>query len=166
MFRRCVVCHWPCYVGRWRVGRSVMRRCSLIILSVVAGVVVTVMVIANPVVSTILRSEQHALLSDRMMLISLKERGTSQLLTFPVNYLREMNTVYVGCDSGWWKHLEGGAEVRMRIEGSDLTGWATPILDDPDRISTGFKKLRPSTYKWALWREAVFVEIQIQEAAH
>ena len=137
----------------------------MIILSVLAGVAVTVTVIANPLVSTILRSERHALLSDRIMLITLKERDTSNLITFPVNYLREMNTVYVGCDFGWRKQLEGGAEVRLRIEGNDLIGWATPILDDPDRSSAGFKKLRPSTYKWALWTGAVFVEVQIQEGA-
>jgi len=32
-----------------------------------------------------------------------------------------------------------------------------------DRISTGFKELRPSTYKWALWTEAVFIEVRIQK---
>jgi hypothetical protein len=49
----------------------------LIILSVLAGVVVTVTVMANPLVSTILRSEQHALLSDHVMRITLKERDTA-----------------------------------------------------------------------------------------
>lgn len=64
-----------------------------------------------------------------------------------MDYLREGNSVYVGCDSGWWKHLEGGAEVRMLIKGTELVGWAMPILADPDRIKAGFKKLRPWTYK-------------------
>ncbi len=134
----------------------------MIIFSVVAGIAVVVTVLANPLVSTILRSERHALLSDRIMLITLREQDTSEPITFPVNYLREADTVYVGCDSGWWKHLAGGAEVHMHIEGNDLVGWAIPILDDPNRISEGFKKLRPSTYKWALWTGAVFIEVQIQ----
>jgi hypothetical protein len=135
----------------------------MIIFSIVAGIAVVVTVAANPLVSTILRSERHALLSDRIMLITLRKQGTSEQITFPVNYLREADTVYVGCDSGWWKHLEGGAEVRMHIEGNDLVGWAIPIRDDSNRISEGFKKLRPSTYKWALWTGAVFIEIQIQD---
>lgn len=134
----------------------------MITVSVLAGIAVVVTVIANPLVSTILRSERHALLSDRLMLITMTERDTADMITFPVNYLRETDAVYVGCDSGWWKHLEGGAEVRMLIKGNDLVGWANPILDDPDRISEGFKKLRPSTYQWALWTGAVFVEVQIQ----
>jgi hypothetical protein len=53
----------------------------------------------------------------------------------------------------------------MLIAGNQLAGWATPVLDNTDRIEAGFKKLRPSTYKWALWTGAVFIEVQIQEAA-
>jgi len=137
----------------------------LIILSVLAGIVVVVTVTANPLVSTILRSERHAMLSDRIILITMRERDTSDMVTFPVNYLREADTVYIRCDSGWWKNLEGGAEVRMLIEGNDLVGWATPILDDPQRSSEGFKKLRPSTYKWALWTGAVFIKVHIRKDA-
>ena len=135
----------------------------LIILSALAGIALVVVVVLNPLVTMILRSERHALLSDRMMLITVRERGTAGMSTFPVNYLREMDTVYIGCDSGWWKNLEGGAEVRMLVAGGELVGWATPVLHDPDRISEGFKKLRPSTYRWALWTGAVFIEIQIRQ---
>ena len=31
----------------------------------------------------------------------------------------------------------------MLIQGREYTGRATPILDDPERSSAGFKKLRP-----------------------
>ena len=74
-------------------------------------------------------------------------------------------SVDVGADSKWWKHLENGAEVRMLIKGTELVGWAVPILDDPDRTTAGFKKLRPSTYKRALWTGAVFIEIQVRDEA-
>ncbi|MGE0824391.1 MAG: hypothetical protein AB7P18_20035 [Candidatus Binatia bacterium] len=116
------------------------------------------LIVAHRLVPTILRSEQHALLSGRIMLITMKTRETSQSLTFPVDYLREGNTVYVGSDSGWWKHLEGGAEVHLLIAGSEVMGWATPILDDPERSKAGFKQLRPWTYKRALWSGAVFAK--------
>jgi hypothetical protein len=139
-----------------------MRRRFLIVVSVLAGIAVVVTIVANPLVSTILRSERHTFLSDHIMLITVKKQDTSAMITFPVNYLREADTVYVGCDSSWWKDLQGGAEVRMHIKDSDLVGWAMPILDDPDRISEGFKKLRPSTYQWALWTGAVFIEVHIQ----
>ncbi len=132
------------------------------IISVLAGISVLVAA-ANPIVSAILRSEQHGLLSDGVMLITMQKRDSSDRKTFPVDYLREGNMVYIGSDFGWWKHLEGGAEVRMLIQGTELTGWATPILDDPERSRAGFKKLRPWTYKRAEWTGAVFVEVKIQD---
>lgn len=96
------------------------------------------------------------------MLITMTKRDTAEAITFPVDYRREGDTVYVGSDSAWWTHLQGGAEVRLVIQGTELVGWATPIVDDPDRIREGLKKLRPWTYKRALWTGAVFVEIRIR----
>jgi hypothetical protein len=137
------------------------NRLSIIALSL-AGIA-GVMFVAHLLVPTVLRSEYHALLSSHMMLITMKKWGTTDLTTFPVDYLREGDIVYIGSDSGWWKHLEGGAAVRMLIQGIEFVGWATPIIDDPDRVREGFKKLRPWTYKRALWSGAVFVEVYIQQ---
>ena len=141
-----------------------MRKHVVIILLVVVGIA-AVLTVAHRLVPTILRSERHALLSGHMMLITMKKRDAADVRVFPVDYLQEGNSVYVGSDSGWWKHLEGGAEVRMLIRGTEVVGWATPVIDDPERVRAGFKKLRPWTYKRALWTEAVFVEIQIQQDA-
>ena len=132
------------------------------IISVLAGLSVLVAAY-HPLVPIILQSEQHGLLSDSVMLITLKKRDSAEMKTFPVDYLREGNRVYIGSDSGWWKHLEGGAEVTMLMQGTEYTGWATPILDDPERSSAGFKKLRPWTYKRAEWTGAVFVEVKIRD---
>ena len=97
------------------------------------------------------------------MLITLKQRDSAEMKTFPVDYLREENMVYIGSDSDWWKHLEGGAAVSMLIQGTEVTGWATPILDDPERSGAGFRKLRPWTYMRAEWTGAVFVEVEIRD---
>ena len=69
------------------------------IISVLAGISLLVAAY-NPLVTTILQSEQHALLSGRTMLITLKSRETAQMKTFPVNYLREGEMVYIGSDFG------------------------------------------------------------------
>ena len=75
------------------------------IISVLAGISVLVAAY-HPLVTTILQSEQHPLLSGRTMLITLKNRETAQMKTFPVNYLREGDMVYIGSDLGgrsiWW----------------------------------------------------------------
>ena len=138
------------------------RRIVLIVLVLVG--LAGVLGVAHLFVPTILRSERHALLSGHIMLISLNKRNTADLITFPVDYRREGNVVYVGSDSAWWQHLQGGAEVLLLIQGTELIGWATPIIDDPERSRVGFKRLRPWTYKRALWSRAVFVEIQLQGA--
>ena len=69
----------------------------MIIISVWAGIAAFLSV-DNPLVSTILQSDQHTLLSDRTKLITMENRETSKMKTFPVNYLREGNTVYIGSD--------------------------------------------------------------------
>ena len=142
-----------------------LKRRILTSLAVLVVLAVIVILLANPIVSAILRSERHALLSDDIMLITLKKRDTSELRTFPVDYLRESDTVYVGSDFGWWKHLEGGAKVHLLVQGRERVGWALPILNDPDRSLAGFKKLRPWTYKRALWTGAVLIEFQIRDEA-
>ena len=134
----------------------------LTIISVLAGLSVLAAAY-HPLVPVILQSERHGLLSNSVMLITLKRRDSPEMKTFPVDYLREGNMVYIGSDSDWWKHLEGGAEVTMLIQGTEVTGWATPILDDPERSGAGFRKLRPWTYMRAEWTGAVFVEVKIQD---
>lgn len=139
-----------------------MKKRFVIMLWVAAGIIGLV-VVYNPVVTTILQSDHHALLSGRTMLLTLENRETSQPKTFPVNYLREEEMVYIGSDFGWEKHLVGGAEVRLLIQGEEYVGWALPILDDPERSTAGLRKLRPGTYKLAEWIGSVFVEVQMQD---
>ena len=86
----------------------------MILLLVVVGIAVTLPV-AHRLVPTILRSEWHGLLSGHIMLITMKKRDASNLISFPVDYLRDGDIVYVGSDSAWWKHLQGGAAVRLLI---------------------------------------------------
>lgn len=141
-----------------------MKKRIVTIVVVLVGFV-GILLAAHVLVPPILKSERHALLSGHMMLITMKKQGTTDLITFPVDYLRDGNSVYVGSDSGWWKHLAGGSEVQLLIQGTEWVGWATPIVDDPDRSRAGFMKLRPWTYERALWSGAVFVEIQLRESA-
>ncbi|NOT57746.1 MAG: hypothetical protein HOP18_24335 [Deltaproteobacteria bacterium] len=138
-----------------------MKKRILTIILVLVGIA-GLLAVAHLLVPPILRSAHHALLSGHMMLITMQKRDTAETITFPVDYLREGDVVYVGSDSAWWQHLRGGAAVRLLIQGTDLVGWATPIVDDPDRARKGFQKLRPWTYKRALWSGAVFVEIQLR----
>ena len=124
-----------------------MKRRFVIMLWVVAGIAGFVAAY-NPVVTTILQSDHHTLLSGRTLLITLENREPLQPKTFPVNYLREEAMVYIGSDFGWEKHLEDGAEVRLLIQGKEYVGWAPPILDDPERSTAGLRKLRRGPTSW------------------
>lgn len=75
---------------------------------------------AHLLVPTILRSERYALLSGHIMLITMTKRDTAAAITFPVDYRREGDTVYVGSDSAWWTHLQGGKGGIEEIATVDL----------------------------------------------
>jgi hypothetical protein len=98
------------------------------------------------------------------MLIAMRGRKTGKLHTVPVNYLRQGDRVLCGCDFKWWRNLEGGAEVLLRIRGQELRGWAEPIRDDPERSRQGFRQLRPYSHRRALRTAAVLVEIRLARA--
>lgn len=80
--------------------RDIMRRRVVILLLVVVGIAVTLPV-AHRLVPTVLRSEWHGLLSGHSMLVTMKKRDTSNLISFPVDYLREGDIMYAGSDSAW-----------------------------------------------------------------
>lgn len=101
---------------------------------------------------------EAALQTEKDIYVATKRKSGEWSKAAPIG-----NTIYIGSDFGWWKHLEGGAEVRMLIKGTEEVGWATPIIDDPDRSIAGFKILRPWTYKRAEWTGTVFVEVQVKE---
>jgi hypothetical protein len=142
-----------------------MRK-RLVSIVLIFAVIAVLLLISHVLVPVVLKSKQHALLSGHIMLITMTKRETGNLITFPVDYLREGNTVYAGSDSTWWKNLEGGAEVYLLIQGTEYVGWATPITDNLDRIKEGFKKLRPWTYWRASWSGAVLVEIQLRDRSN
>jgi hypothetical protein len=91
------------------------------------------------------------------------------LLTFtdgsmlPVNYLREEATVFAGADGGWWRKLEGGADVTLFIQGETFTGHADVVLDDPDYVHAVFARLRPKAPAWLPdWLNGKLVVIKLE----
>ena len=99
--------------------------------------------VMNPAVERELREHPDAERAGKVMLLTLPGGRT-----VPVNYLREGDTVYVGCDGRWWRGLRGsGAAVQLFLRGESLVGHARAIEDDPERRSAIFDRLRPSAPK-------------------
>ena len=90
--------------------------------------------ISNPFLKWILRSPLHGMLSGNMLLITVTGRKSGQRYTTPVGYVRDGDDLLVISqrDRTWWRNLRGGASVRVRVQGCDLSGLGTAIEDQAE----------------------------------
>jgi hypothetical protein len=85
--------------------------------------------IVNGVMILLLRSPLHGLLSKVIMLITFTGRKSGKQFTTPISYLRDGKVITCFTGSPWWKNLQGGAPVILRIEGQTLNGIAQTNRD-------------------------------------
>lgn len=85
----------------------------------------------------LLRSPMHGMLSQSLLLISFTGRVSGKTFTTPVGYSQCGDQVYIFSHNKWWKNLEGGAPVSLRIRGQDLQGLAEPVSRDKQAIAAG-----------------------------
>lgn len=85
----------------------------------------------NGLVSWLLRSPLHALVSKSILLIEVKGRKSGKTISVPVNYIRDGDTLWVTSQRPrqWWRNLIGGADVNVRLAGRDLKGTGRAITD-------------------------------------
>lgn len=78
----------------------------------------------NPIVSWLLRSPLHALLSDSTMLITFVGRKSGRSFTTPVNYVWDDHTLLVVSprERLWWRNLRAGTPVTVFVQGQNLKG--------------------------------------------
>ncbi|MGI9433187.1 MAG: nitroreductase/quinone reductase family protein [Myxococcota bacterium] len=91
----------------------------------------------NPVMTALLKSPLHGLVSRDIMLITFTGRRSGRSYTTPVSYFREGQTVrcFTRNDTAWWRNLRGGASVSLRVRGEEQEGHAEAISGDPKRIA-------------------------------
>ncbi len=90
--------------------------------------------VVNPLMSLLLRSPLHSVVSDSLMLITFTGRKTGREYTTPVGYHEYGDGIIVFTHSDWWRNLKGGAQVKLHITGERRVARATPI-EDPDRVA-------------------------------
>jgi hypothetical protein len=85
----------------------------------------------NDFMTWILRSPLHAILSNGMMLLTVKGRKTGTSYTLPVGYYREGVYLWVitSRDRTWWRNLQGGALVNLLLKHKPVQGVADVELD-------------------------------------
>ncbi len=99
-----------------------------------------VLAVVNPVISTLLRSPWHRLLSKQLMLLSITGRRTGRTYTVPVGRHEFNGTLVVSVSGGWRYNLRGGAPVRVTLDGRERAGYAD-VEDLPDHVAQTFKGL-------------------------
>jgi deazaflavin-dependent oxidoreductase (nitroreductase family) len=84
----------------------------------------------NDFMSWVLRSPLHGMMSNSMMLITVRGRKTGKKYTLPVNYYRENGNLWVltNLDRTWWRNLQDGAEVSVLLKRQPVSAYAVPEL--------------------------------------
>ncbi|MGW2221531.1 nitroreductase/quinone reductase family protein [Nonomuraea sp. NPDC001684] len=82
--------------------------------------------LVNPIVGWLLRTPLHDLLSRRVMLLTVTGRRSGAAIRLPVQYERQGDTLTVTSRPSrlWWRNLEGGAPVRITLDGVPREGHA------------------------------------------
>ena len=90
----------------------------------------------NDFVKFFLRTPLHIFMGDTM-LITVTGRKTGKKYTTPVGFYRDGDTLWVlsSRDRTWWRNVQNGAEVEMRIRGKDVTGFAEAVMDEEAVVS-------------------------------
>jgi hypothetical protein len=86
----------------------------------------------NPLLTAILRSPLHPLLSGNMLVITYTGRKSGTMYRAPVNYMRDghrlLTTSYR--KRTWWRNLRGGAPVSLRLQGRDVQASGQALEDE------------------------------------
>lgn len=99
----------------------------------------------DALVSWLLRSPLHGILSRGFMLVTVIGRLTGRRYTTPVNYVRDSEILWVISTRRrtWWRNLIGGAPVRLLLDGRDRFGRGEALVDEKtvaDNLMAYFQK--------------------------
>jgi F420H(2)-dependent quinone reductase len=92
--------------------------------------------VSNPLVTAVLRSRFHKLLSGSAAVLGVTGRRSGRSYHVPVQYATDGQTAYV-LPGGWqhrtwWRNLIQPAKVRLRLQGRDVTRVGQAFSGDHD----------------------------------
>lgn len=101
--------------------------------------------LANPFLLRALRTGHPTRLGKSLMAITVTGVKTGRDFTFPVQFVRDGDTIWVlpghPESKTWWRNLRSGAPVRLHLEGVDVGGTAVAISGgtDPEEAVRGLR---------------------------
>jgi deazaflavin-dependent oxidoreductase (nitroreductase family) len=95
--------------------------------------------VGNLIAIAILRAPFHGILSDTIVLISVRGRKTGKVYSIPVNYQRANGDIWVVSwrDRTWWKNLRGGGKAVLRLQGRQVD-YSAQVIEAQDRVQKEF----------------------------
>jgi deazaflavin-dependent oxidoreductase (nitroreductase family) len=99
----------------------------------------------NFMVSLLLRSPLHGMLSGMFLIISMRGRKSGRVVSTPVNYVADGERLVVTSlrTRTWWRNLRGGASVTVRLRGKDLPAQAEAV-EAAGEVTAGFRRMLES----------------------
>ena len=91
--------------------------------------------IVNKIMSALLRSPLHGIVSRSIMLITFTGSKTGQTYTTPISYARDGERVTAFSAARWTRNLAGGAPVTLRIKNREYRGWAEVTVEDKQVVA-------------------------------
>ena len=91
----------------------------------------------NPVVSWVLRSPLHRLLSRSTMLVRYTARKSGREISLPVNYVAEGENLWVLSvgKRSWWRNFRQPAPATLRLRGCEVAAQGEVITDEAAQLS-------------------------------
>jgi hypothetical protein len=98
--------------------------------------------VVNPLVSAILRSPLHGMLSGSLLLLTFTGRKTGKAYTIPVGYTPDGEALLLFTDRAWRHNLHGRGRgpVSVRLQGRRRTGLAE-LMEDPAVVVATVERL-------------------------
>jgi hypothetical protein len=90
--------------------------------------------LANGIVSRLLRSPLHGMLSNTLVLLSFKGKKSGKTYTLPVGYTLDGNLVKIVSNGGWWKNLRKDVPVTLWLKGQQRSGIAEAFYGDENVV--------------------------------
>src|SRR4051794_9581129 len=82
----------------------------------------------NPIMTALLRSPLHRLLSGTLMLLTYTGRKTGQSYTIPIGYFAwHTDELMVFSSAGWWTNMRDGKPVTLLVKGRQVEAVPTVI---------------------------------------
>ena len=88
----------------------------------------------NTMMKWMLQSPFHGNVSKSIMLISFTGRKTGKRYTTPIRYMRTEQNVIAFTQEKWWKNLQDGKPVELRLQGRTVRGIPAPVREPANVI--------------------------------